>query len=63
MPPKDLELEIEGKPVHDAATKTKVHDALKKTLQDELAHEAQTRGHVPGQAAIHGMTGVSSRVQ
>jgi hypothetical protein len=55
-----MDVDIEGKPVTDTATKTKVHEALKKTLQDQLAAETQTRGHAPGRAAIHGMTGVSS---
>lgn len=39
----------------------KVQLALKKTLAKQLAAEAKTLGKAPGTAAIHGMTGVSTK--
>jgi hypothetical protein len=55
----EMKVNIDKKPV-SAATKKKVHEALQKTLNDQLSEEAKTLGHEPGRAAIHGMTGVSS---
>lgn len=56
----ELDVQVEGKPV-ESASKEKVRDALRKTLEEQLGHEASTKGHAPGRAAIHGMTGVSNR--
>jgi hypothetical protein len=56
----DFKVEVEKKAVSESA-KLKVHEALRKTLHEQLAQETQTLGHTPGRAAIHGMTGVSSR--
>jgi hypothetical protein len=60
MMAEDMKFAINNKPVAASAV-TKVHQALQKTLQDQLAAESKTLGHDPGKAAIHGMTGVSSK--
>ena len=46
--------------ISGAASK-KVETALKSALAKQLSKEARTLGHAPGTAAIHGMTGVSTK--
>jgi len=43
------------------ASGKKVETALKSALAKQLKAEARTLGHAPGTAAIHGMTGVSTK--
>lgn len=47
----DISIAIEGAAVSHP-TKAKVHEALRRVLEEQLAQEAETLGHAPGRAAI-----------
>lgn len=55
-----LNVSVAKSKVGGAAGK-KVETALKSALARQLGKEARTLGHAPGTAAIHGMTGVSTK--